>query len=336
MVHADMTGDMRLAPQMIQVPCGKCFACLAKRRQDWVFRLENEFRQSTTSWFITLTYDDEHLPKDNLGKKDHVQRFLKRLRKKYSPMCSESHPIRYFAVSDYGGQFGRIHYHMLLFNFPLTGLRYRDLSRYLEEIWQNGIVDVGRVTSKSINYVCKYVLKSPTTTDTPKTWMLCSRRPGIGSNYLSQWNVRQLKHTLQEGHFGLVTPAGTRQLPRYYKDKIVPTDDYGPNDLKRHEVQVNIARRMLDKKAQKFRIYVRIYYPDRLDEYDEAVDKIGSSYLHDTFESSGYIHTTTSLDLFENLLLEFPDALDQYHDQERADIRVYIRHMYDTLMKKKK
>ena len=153
MVHADKTGDKLLEPKTIQVPCGRCFACLAKRRQDWVFRLQNEQKQSTTSWFITLTYDDEHVPSDNLGKKDHVQKFLKRLRKKYSPMCSESHPIRYFAVSDYGGQFGRVHYHMLLFNFPLIGLSYRELSRYLEEIWQNGIVDVGQVTDKSINYV---------------------------------------------------------------------------------------------------------------------------------------------------------------------------------------
>lgn len=44
------------------VPCGKCIPCLRKRRADWSFRLENEFLNSDSALFITLTYDNIHLP----------------------------------------------------------------------------------------------------------------------------------------------------------------------------------------------------------------------------------------------------------------------------------
>lgn len=46
------------------IPCGKCYACECSSRAEWALRMKFEFRdkRNTSAYFLTLTYDDEHLP----------------------------------------------------------------------------------------------------------------------------------------------------------------------------------------------------------------------------------------------------------------------------------
>ena len=46
------------------IPCGKCKDCLLKKAREWSVRCmhENEFHNEAC--FITLTYNNEHLPKN--------------------------------------------------------------------------------------------------------------------------------------------------------------------------------------------------------------------------------------------------------------------------------
>lgn len=46
----------------LPLPCGKCFACQCSKRFAWAFRLYQEFKASAASAFVTLTYDDLHVP----------------------------------------------------------------------------------------------------------------------------------------------------------------------------------------------------------------------------------------------------------------------------------
>lgn len=46
----------------IQVPCGKCIACLRNRQQAVISRVYAEADKRGSFAFITLTYDEEHLP----------------------------------------------------------------------------------------------------------------------------------------------------------------------------------------------------------------------------------------------------------------------------------
>ena len=215
--HQYRLGLLPYPPTQYQlVPCGKCELCLSKKRQQWWFRLWNELRQSTSSYFITLTYNDNHLPKDGRVNKKHVDDFLKIFRKGIEPF-----KVRYFLVSEYGEDFGRPHYHMLLFNFP-DGFNIRE---YLKKTWtfcDPYIFDypdtVGTVTAKSINYVCKYCLSTINSDDhDTKTFMSASRRPGIGLNYLTPAMVKYLKNRCDGRGFvnGRFYP-----LPRYYRDKV--------------------------------------------------------------------------------------------------------------------
>jgi hypothetical protein len=48
----------------LPVPCGNCRFCIEKRRNDWSLRIHQEIRtNAVNAWFITLTYDDENLPR---------------------------------------------------------------------------------------------------------------------------------------------------------------------------------------------------------------------------------------------------------------------------------
>ena len=211
----------------INVPCGKCEACQSKRRQQWSFRLFQELKYSESCYFITLTYDDQHLPLSSglingtphvfpvVDKKD-VQNFLKRLRKHIEPF-----KIRYFLVSEYGPRTYRPHYHMLLFNFP--NLLKQKLDGILIDAWSNGFTRVDPVSNARIHYVTSYCLDSSTLPKhLPKNFMLCSRKPGIGSQYLDNYDVvnfhlRNLDNTC---YLSNTTGVFKTQMPRYYSDKL--------------------------------------------------------------------------------------------------------------------
>lgn len=199
----------------VTVPCGKCYACLSRKRSEWAFRLQKEQRYSDSSYFFTLTYDDEHIPVNEKGfpsvSKDDIQRFMKRLRKLYSPT-----KIRYFITSEYGPSTFRPHYHGLLFNAPVASVDrfYRDL----EKAWGLGYVQAGSVTPASINYCSKYCIsKHSSPVGSTPCFSLMSRRPGLGSAFLEEQGSlfqSQLKDWT-------ILPGGYRQrLPRFFREKL--------------------------------------------------------------------------------------------------------------------
>ena len=94
------------------VGCGQCIHCRANRRREWVLRILLELEKHEFNTFLTLTYDDVHLPADQSLKTEHLTNFFKRLRYKVD------YPIRYYAVGEYGEETERPHYHVALFGHP--------------------------------------------------------------------------------------------------------------------------------------------------------------------------------------------------------------------------
>jgi len=201
----------------IDVPCGKCAACLTNRRTDWTLRLSIEMEYASTAHFITLTYSDENIYynkdfKPSVYKKD-MQDYMKRIRKH----CPES-KIRYYLVGEYGTQTKRPHYHILLFNYPLEKLNR------LESLWNNGHILVGNVSMQSISYVCKYHVNS---TNFPEgsnpSFTLMSRNPGIGYPYLTKMGSFHDGRPEKGFYYGL--SGEMRRLPRYFKDKLYSKEE---------------------------------------------------------------------------------------------------------------
>lgn len=187
-------------------------------------RIENELRHSDSAFFLTFTYDGFNVPyqlKRNWSvlrsycyeltfDKQHVQKFMKRLRKYLSDVGLKIR-VRYYLTAEYGGEFERPHYHMMLFGLP-----YYLLSE-LEKIWGHGFVDIGQCESASIHYVTKYVInRLKDYGSRVKPFALMSRNKGIGYHYVEthkKWHRDGLKNYTNVHGF-------KRRLARYYKDQI--------------------------------------------------------------------------------------------------------------------
>jgi len=203
------------------VPCGSCYNCRRRMVSSWSIRLINEGDHSHDSHFVTLTYNNDHLPLSKMGfqtlvKKD-VQTFMKRLRKLH-PLDHKT--IKYFAVGEYGSKTKRPHYHLILFNAnPLL----------IEKAWSLnnqaiGTIYIGQVCEASIGYCLKYISKicyigtDPKKDDRQKNFRLMSK--GLGINYLTENMKAWHKANPTERVYTPLKDGKKAPLSRYYKQKI--------------------------------------------------------------------------------------------------------------------
>lgn len=149
------------------VPCGRCIACRLSKAHDWSVRGMLELYCHDKASFVTLTYDDAHLPKNlSLDRKcfsDWVKRFREDLRQK-------GIFIRVLASGEYGDRSHRPHYHAIVygFDFPdreplyrVKGVQYYT-SPLLSKKWKFGNHVIGEANKTTIAYCAKYVLKKVT------------------------------------------------------------------------------------------------------------------------------------------------------------------------------
>lgn len=174
-----MTPEERL--QCTPFPCGNCLPCRINRARVWQHRIMLELKSHTVASFITLTYDDDRVPKNKSGqlilRKTDFQKFMKRLRRNYEL------PLRYLGVGEYGERYERPHFHAILFGIgPLS-------QATIEKSWSDkkGIIGnlvVGTVTPASARYCAGYCIKKLTKEGDPRLdgrtpeFMLSSRKDG--------------------------------------------------------------------------------------------------------------------------------------------------------------
>ena len=151
--------------KFVILPCGQCYACRIAKSREWASRCVMESKLHKENCFITLTYNDEHLPSDMSLQKDDFTKFIKRLRK------NTGEKIRYYACGEYGDLYQRPHFHACLFGYRPDDLVLFSVrsgvnlytSSTLEKAWQyRGFVTVGDVTYYSAAYGARYVLKKTT------------------------------------------------------------------------------------------------------------------------------------------------------------------------------
>ena len=190
------------------VPCGQCKVCRKARTREWALRIMHEVSYWDKSSFITLTYDDAHLPKDNSLSIREFQLWMKRFRKEL-----EGRKVKYYACGEYGDKYGRPHYHSIVF-----GVSQEDKA-LIDSTWLKGFSKVGSVTMKSAQYVAGYVqkkfngdLKKEVYGDREGPFQLCSR--GIGE----RWLLDNEKYVIDNSGVTLFGIGYT--IPRYYMKKL--------------------------------------------------------------------------------------------------------------------
>ena len=218
------TNDIYAEP--MTVPCGQCTGCRSEYSRQWALRNMHEASLTpNNNCFITLTYNEKNLPQNNSLEKKAFPKFIRSLRQK-----NKGTKIRYYACGEYGDNFGRPHYHAILFNYFPSDVKplKKDLysSKSISDAWRNkGYISVGNVTFQSAAYVSNYVqkkingknkLEHYTNTETGEwrepEFSLMSRKPGIGK----KWFDKYYKDIYQTGKDGLHMNGKFMKPPKYY------------------------------------------------------------------------------------------------------------------------
>lgn len=247
--------DLMYNPKVMLIPCGQCIGCRIRQREDWTTRIELEARDYPKEevWFITLTYDDDHVPGMIVktgeimrkvqytwkpGEKrpssvqillyEDIQKFLKRLRKAYRGK------LRYFVAGEYGEQTARPHYHMILYGWKPTDLEnlYKIhhngyyTSKWLENLWGMGQIQIAQAVPETYRYVAGYVTKKMYEIDGKKAnayyelgqtkpFACMSLKPGLGDHYYQEHKAE----IWRQGYIQC-TNGKKAQIPRYYEKQM--------------------------------------------------------------------------------------------------------------------
>lgn len=218
--------------------CGQCMECRLAYSREWAIRITHEAQMHDRNCFLTLTYDDDHLPEHGQLVKRDLQLFFKRLRKSLGP-------FRYVAAGEYGEVRRRPHFHAAIFgmDFSHDRIEYGEgirgdkiyVSASLASIWQQSTFPfghtIGSLTFESAAYIARYITKrvsgigaSPmplwSDLDTGELvfpnpeFLVCSK--GIGKAWFSEYFMSDVFP-----HARVITAQGTpAPVPRYYKQTL--------------------------------------------------------------------------------------------------------------------
>ena len=233
----------------VTIACRQCIGCRVDHCEGWAIRIMHEAQMHERNCFVTLTYDDEHVPSDMSLQVSHWQKFAKRLRKK----CGR---FRFYHCGEYGPATLRPHYHAAVF-----GLDFREdrvvhkhekgyplfVSEKLSRVWGQGFAVIGNLTPETARYVAKYVTKkcngklagedgiySRVDPRTGEYWEVkpeystMSRRPGVGARFYEKYGSDLRRD-------GFVPVAGRKKrMPRYYDGKHEEVD---PDSFRRAQAR---------------------------------------------------------------------------------------------------
>ncbi len=177
----------------------------------WSMRIMHQTQMEESSCFLTLTYDDAHLPGDRSLNVEHPQAFVKALRRKVRP-------FKYFLCGEYGSRTLRPHYHLCIMGedfhkdrmpYPTRSKHPLFTSKTVDDAWPHGTHNLmGQLTQQSACYVASYVNKKYRGSDSDnhyKTLFIedgiatvhqlkpefatMSRRPGLGSTWFDRYHA---------------------------------------------------------------------------------------------------------------------------------------------------
>lgn len=290
------------ADMPLEISCGQCIGCRLERSRQWAVRIMHEASLYPDNCFITLTYSEDKLPPGGSLRVEDFQKFMKRLREdvssnKKSPLYSPDRRIRFFHCGEYGEQTMRPHYHACLFNFDFADkVHYQTRNDHqvyrspkLEELWQDGISEIGTLTFESAAYVARYICKKVTgkraedhymildhTTgeivDRRPEYVTMSRRPGIGKAWLEKFQSDVFPHDF------VVLKRGDKFIkcrpPKFYSTQFELSnfDDYQKLKARR---EVRGSKHLEDQTHERLMVREEVQF-ERLSQLKRGFEKNGS------------------------------------------------------------
>lgn len=209
-------GYKQILKSFIEIPCGNCIGCRLAYSREWANRCILEAKNYEFNEFITLTYDNEHLPMSEgvdletgevrtvaTLEPKHLQKFMKDLRRYFEYHYNHT-DIRFYACGEYGDEKERPHYHLIVFNLPVPDKEFYFTNKkgninyhsdIIQKIWGKGLTSLCPVTWETCAYTARYVMKKQKGkgakeyySDIGKVaeFVRMSRNPGIARDYYEQ------------------------------------------------------------------------------------------------------------------------------------------------------
>ena len=242
------------------VACGQCMNCRINHKLKWFGRLVLEARAWQSYSFITLTFDDDHLPRDRSVSRTDIKVWRDKLHR----LSPDAYP-RIFAVGEYGEAYGRPHYHVIHFGGSAKW------EPYYREAWSvegtpKGLIDVQDPRSKSaLAYCLGYVTKKMTSAGDERLdgrkpeFSSAPVKPTLGLAGLNQlaglMSTRQAVNALFNHGFPRGFTLGGQYYPFFWRDRIRVMEAAGYNHEWEDHLQEEQRRTWLD--VETFEIYRR-------------------------------------------------------------------------------
>lgn len=271
--------------KVTKAPCGKCIGCTLEYSRQWAIRCVHESMMHDENCFITLTYNNENLPRDNGVHKDEVQKFMKNLRREVNPKL-----VRYYAAGEYGDRFNRPHYHICLFGHDFKDKEILEItkrgrlsnrfstrqmctlytSKELGKLWKKGFHSIGKLNFETAAYAARYVTKKRFVSDSSYDsyvafnrkykgrnveFALMSRMPGLARS----WIEKYMTDVYPKGYF---TINGIKMRTIRYYDKVfqrycADNDEFG---MYEEYEKMKAKRKAKDKNESPKRLMEREYH----------------------------------------------------------------------------
>lgn len=243
------------------IPCGQCIGCRLDYSREWANRGYLESLYYKHNYFITLTYDEDHITipdyietendityteleelqwKGILIPKEFTQ-FMKNIRQIFKREFNHD-GIRFIGCGEYGGEGKRPHYHLILFNAPFpTESFYQPRINWeknvyyqnelIERAWTCGISNISEANWNNIAYTARYITKKVNGKESAEYYAIqgqipeflrTSRNPGIARNYYEDHK----KEIYEHDQILIKTKDGSHYVkpPKYY-DRLMEKED---------------------------------------------------------------------------------------------------------------
>lgn len=233
-----MNASLGLRDMPMTIPCNMCLDCRLKKTREWGIRLYHESQFYDDSMFLTLTYDDEHLPSPLTLYPRHITLFLKKLRKMIQTKHAKK--IRFYQCGEYGEKNHRPHHHAIIFGYWPEDAKFHKMVRdkkyfksdTVDKIWGHGYAHFSYVTPSNARYVSGYVHKKVVGAKAslhyesvdPATGQIYQRKPeyatmSLGDNDGSRgigyrWFIKY--HEYLYAHDHVIIDGKPRNVPKYY------------------------------------------------------------------------------------------------------------------------
>lgn len=195
----------------------------------WAEYMENK-KHGGYTLFLTLTYDDKHLPVKRSNEvqmpcfdKQAVQKFVKRVNEQIKR--ENAGKIKWLITSEFGEKTLRPHLHALVYFIPTRNYNATTLYKLINEKWQNGFVTGGRKgiilrDTQGVTYVTKYVVKGSKKPNyyailTPNERLFTIKSQGFGESLIHDMDILTGNVTIEQN--GKLI---TKQAPNYILRKV--------------------------------------------------------------------------------------------------------------------